>query len=88
MTTGVALRSGPADSIIPRAQMESGAGPADQGDPAAVFYGNVAEALADHAVLLEVMKFADQFVPERLFLRANQLNRYLLGGEFFDYLGD
>ena len=88
MTTGVALRIGPADPTISRAQMESGAGPAEQGDPLAVFFGDVAEGLADHPVLLEVMMLADEFVPERLFLRPDQLDGDLLGGNFFEKLGD
>lgn len=88
MTTGVALRIGPADPTIPRAQMESGAGPAEQSNPLAVFFGDVTKGLADHPVLLEVMMLADEFVPERLFSRSDQLDGDLLGGNFFENLGD
>src|SRR5208283_1243143 len=77
-----------ADPSIPRAQMESGAGPAEQGDPAAMLFGGVAEGLADHPVLLKVMMLADEFVPECLFLRADQLNGDLLGGNFSENLAD
>ena len=86
MTPGVALSRRPADPSFPRAQMESGAGPAEQGDPPAVLFGDVAKGLADHTMLLEVMMLADQFVPARFFLRADQLHRDLLVGNFSEYL--
>jgi len=68
--------------------MESGAGPAEQGDPLAVLFGDVAEGFADHPVLLEIMMLADEFVPARLFLRVNQLKGDLLGGNSFENLAD
>src|SRR6266853_6781159 len=64
------------------AQMESGAGPAEQGDPSAVLFGDIAEGLAHHAMLLEVMMLSNQFVPASLFLRANQLHTDFFGGDF------
>src|SRR6266571_8500040 len=82
VTRGVALSVGPADPSIPWAQMESGAGPAEQGDPSAVLFGDIAEGLAHHTMLLEVMMLSDQFVPASLFLRANQLHTDFFGGDF------
>lgn len=54
----------------------------------AVLFGDVTKGLADHPVLLEIMMLADEFVPERLFFRADQLDGDLLGGNFFKNLGD
>ena len=82
VTRGVALSVGPADPSIPWAQMESGAGPAEQGDPSAVLFGDIAEGLAHHTMLLEVMMLSDQFVPASLFFRANQLHTDFFSNDF------
>ena len=43
VTSGFALGRRPADPNIPRTQMESGAGPTEQGDPLPVLFGHVAQ---------------------------------------------
>src|SRR6266571_8639072 len=82
VTPRVALSVGPADPSITWAQMESGAGPAEQGDPSAVLFGDIAEGLPHHTMLLEVMLLSDQFVPASLFLRANQLHTDFFSDDF------
>ena len=70
MTRGVALRVGPADPGIPRAQMEGGAGPTQQGNPLASLLGDEAERFADQAVFFEIVMFTDQSIPLRFLLRG------------------
>lgn len=82
MTGSLALGIGPPDPSVAVAEMEGAAGPAEQGDPLSVLLGDVTQGLADQAMFLEVMAFADQFVPAIFFLRSGQLDDDLLGREF------
>jgi hypothetical protein len=75
VASGLSLSVGPADPGIAGPQMEGGAGPTQQANPLPILLDYIAQRLADHAMLFEVMVFSDQFVPPSFLLKAfNQLD--------------
>src|SRR5271157_685855 len=89
MACGLSLRVGPPDPSVAGPQMEGGAGPAQQADPLPVLLDDIAERLADHAMLFEVVVFADELVPSSLLRKAlNQLDGDRLGGGLAKDLSD
>ena len=54
MACGLSLSVGPTDPSIAGPQMEGGAGPTQQADPLPVLLDDIAERLADQAMLFEV----------------------------------
>ena len=79
MASGLSLSVGPPDPSIAGPQMEGGAGPTQQANPPPVFLDDIAERLADHAMLFEVMVFSDELVPPSFLLKAfDQLDSHRL----------
>jgi len=66
----------PTDPGIARGTLERCRLPAEQGKPAFIGYGDVAQRLAEEGTQAEIMMFIDQGIPPLPFLGANRADAH------------
>ena len=80
------LRIAPGDAIVHGTSRSSAAtfekisrrAPAQQGQPLAVTFDDIAQLFADQRGVFQIMPSGDQVIPARLFVRLDQSHRHLI----------